>query len=189
MASPRDLILQLAQRYRLDPAAVLAVARGEGGLGWGKVGDGGHAFGPFQLNDAGGVITGRPGDHAAFANSPAGLEFAMRKMAESGAAGLTGEAAVNKIIRQFERPRDPDSSVRNAVGRLEQNLGGAPAPVAASSPAPTVAPDGRREFATSLLGATRAGGGLDTRALLNAVLARRAATSTQIGRASCRERV
>ena len=114
----RDLITKLAQKYRLDPAAVMAVALGEGGLDWGAVGDGGHAFGPFQLNNAGGVITNRPGDHAAFANSPAGLEFAMRRMAESGAAGLTGSDAINSIIRRFERPADPDSSVRNALARL-----------------------------------------------------------------------
>ena len=114
----RDLILRFAKKYRLDPNAVFAVARGEGGLDWGAVGDGGHAFGPFQLNDAGGVITGRPGDHAAFANSPAGLDFALRKMAEAGAAGLTGPAAVEAIIRRFERPADPDSSVRNALARL-----------------------------------------------------------------------
>src|SRR3990167_3952744 len=116
--SVRDLIFRLAKKYRLDPNAVMAVARGEGGLDWGAVGDGGHAFGPFQLNDAGGVITGRPGDHAAFANSPAGLDFALRKMAEAGAAGLTGPAAVEVIIRRFERPADPDSSVRNALARL-----------------------------------------------------------------------
>src|SRR3990167_1132873 len=114
----RDLILRLAKKYRLDPNAVFAVSRGEGGLDWGAVGDGGHAFGPFQLNDAGGVITNRPGDHAAFANSPAGLDFALRKMAEAGAAGLTGPAAVEAIIRRFERPADPDSSVRNALARL-----------------------------------------------------------------------
>src|SRR3990167_6508430 len=45
----RDLILRLAKKYRLDPNAVFAVARGEGGLDWGAVGDGGHSFGPFHF--------------------------------------------------------------------------------------------------------------------------------------------
>jgi hypothetical protein len=39
-------------------------------------------------------------------------------MAEAGAAGLKGEAAVRAIVTRFERPADPDTSVANAIGRL-----------------------------------------------------------------------
>ena len=115
--SVRDLILRFAKKYRLDPAAVMAVARGEGGLGWGAVGDSGTSFGPFQLHRGGALPAGEGPE---FANSPAGIEYALRKMAESGAAGLTGAEAINAIIRRFERPADPDSSVRNALARLGQ---------------------------------------------------------------------
>lgn len=137
------LIDRLAPKYGLDPAAVKAVALGEGGLRWGAVGDGGHAFGPFQLNNAGGVITGRPGNHAAFANSPAGLEFALRLMGRS-AAGLRGGSAVEAIIRKFERPADPDTSVRNALARLgsvpKMARGSLPAPSGGAAAAPALTP-------------------------------------------------
>ncbi len=120
MASVAPLIISLAKKYGLDPNAVLAVARGEGGLSYGAVGDGGHAFGPFQMNDAGGVLTGRFGSsqaRARYANSPAGLSEALRAM--SGVArGLSGPAAVRAIISRYERPADPQTSIRNALGRL-----------------------------------------------------------------------
>ena len=48
-------IASRAAVFGLDPDAVMRVAAGEG-LG-GGIGDAGHAFGPFQLNNAGGVIT------------------------------------------------------------------------------------------------------------------------------------
>ncbi|MBM3677579.1 MAG: urocanate hydratase [Actinobacteria bacterium] len=38
-------------------------------------------------------------------------------MSSYGAAGLTGHRAVETIIRKFERPADPDKSVRNAIAR------------------------------------------------------------------------
>ena len=92
MPSVRDLILQFAQRYRLDPAAVMAVARGEGGLDWGAVGDQGSSYGPFQLHRGGALPAGKGPE---FANSPAGIEYALRKMAESGAVGRpTGRAVL-----------------------------------------------------------------------------------------------
>lgn len=107
-----NLIVQGARARGLDPNAVLAVARQEG-LG-GGVGDGGHAFGPFQLNDAGGVLTGRPGNHRAFAESPQGINWALDRIA-GVARGKRGAAAVNAIVRQFERPRDPNGEVTRAL--------------------------------------------------------------------------
>lgn len=49
--------------------------------------------------------------------SPQGIRYALRQMQKAGASGLTGNAAIEKIIREFERPADPDSSVRNAIAR------------------------------------------------------------------------
>lgn len=144
-------IVQIANRHGLDPAAVLAVAAGEGGIRYGAVGDNGTSFGPFQLH-VGGAL---PADKdAAWANSPEGLDYAIRKMAEVGARGLTGAPAIDTIVRKFERPYDPDSSVRNAVGRYSQYANGAAPgvlPQGGSSVAPgrSVAPGGLAQAAAA----------------------------------------
>jgi hypothetical protein len=59
----------------------------------------------------------------AWAWSPAGIRYALSKMASSGARGLQGRQAVETIIRRFERPADPDTSVRNAIARLASSGG------------------------------------------------------------------
>jgi len=104
--SVRSLITQEAQRAGLDPRAVIAVA-GQEGLG-GGVGDQGTSFGPFQLHWGGAMparYRGNRAASAAFASSPAGIRYAVRQM--GAARGLTGRAAVNAIVRGFERPADP----------------------------------------------------------------------------------
>ena len=113
-SSARPWIVRYARKYGVDPRAALSVALGEGGLSWGSVGDQGTSFGPFQLHVGGALPAGRG---SAWANSPAGIEYAIRSMAQSGARGLTGSAAINSIVRRFERPADPDASVHNALGR------------------------------------------------------------------------
>jgi hypothetical protein len=85
------------------------------GLG-GGVGDGGHAFGPFQMNDAGGVLTGKyptPEAARAYAESPQGIEDAIKQIA-GVAKGLRGQAAINAIVTQFERPADPNKEIAGA---------------------------------------------------------------------------
>ena len=141
-----SLIRQLAPKYKLDPRALLAVASAEGLSG--GVGDSGHAFGPFQLNDAGGVITGRPGDHRAFAESPAGIEWALQQIA-SVAGGEVGKQAVNSIVRRFERPADPDSEVSRALGAYGSFGGGTvepPTPTVSPAPAPEGQPTSQPEM-------------------------------------------
>lgn len=115
------LIETYSRKFRLDPAAVRAVALGEGGLSYGAVGDNGTSFGPFQLH-VGGALP--KGEDASFANSETGIEYAMRKMSEAGAQGLTGPEAIEMIIRKFERPLDPDTSVRNALARYQEMING-----------------------------------------------------------------
>lgn len=179
------LIRELAARYGIDPAAAIAVARGEGGLvnRADDVGDlaGGGSYGPFQLYAQGELpreFRGNPQAADAWAWSPAGIEYALRRMAETGARGLRGPKAVETIIRQFERPRDPDKSVALALERL----GGSPLPLEGQAGAsidvrtPAQArPDGRREFASALLANLAGGGRLDTDQLTSALVARRAA--------------
>jgi hypothetical protein len=113
----KRLIISRAKKYGIDPVAALAVAQGEGGIRWGAVGDQGTSHGPFQLR-VGGANPYKGARAKQFANSPAGIDYAIRKMAESGAKGLRGAQAVDAIVRKFERPADPDTSVANAVARL-----------------------------------------------------------------------
>lgn len=120
MPSVEQLIRKYARKHGIDPRAAIAVAMGEGGLRRGGVGDQGTSFGPFQLHVGGALPRGRG---ASWANSPAGIEYAIRQMAKH-ARGKQGQAAINAIIRQFERPADPDTSVRNAIARYGGIHGG-----------------------------------------------------------------
>lgn len=113
---PAFYVRRIAPAFDLDVGAVLAVMRGEGGNRWGAIGDAGTSHGPFQLRRGGALPANRS---PAWANSPAGIKYALRTMANAGARGLTGKAAINSIVRDFERPADPDSSVRNAVARYQ----------------------------------------------------------------------
>jgi cell wall-associated NlpC family hydrolase len=116
-----QLIRRYAKKHGIDPRAAIAVAMGEGGLRYGAVGDQGTSYGPFQLHVGGALPQGRG---PRWANSPAGIEYAIRKMAEAGARGLQGQAAINAIVRQFERPANPDASVQAALARYGQVAGG-----------------------------------------------------------------
>lgn len=113
-AQTTSYITQRAQQYGLDPAAVLAVASQEG-LG-GGIGDSGTSFGPWQLHQGGALPASIDLASAhQWAWSPEGIDYALRKMA-SVAKGLRGQAAIDAIVRRFERPADPDSEVAGAIG-------------------------------------------------------------------------
>lgn len=118
MPSVSKLIQRYSRRFGVNPYAVMAVAMTEGGLRWGAVGDQGTSFGPFQLH-IGGALPRRywdnPAAGAGFANSPQGIRYAIRQMANSGASGLRGRAAIKAIVRNFERPADPDASIARAL--------------------------------------------------------------------------
>lgn len=132
MAQPnyhQILAQELAKYPQLDPRAVFAVA-GQEGLG-GGIGDGGHAYGPFQLNNAGGVITGsHPGvnDPATqqWAWSPAGIDFALHQIAQV-AGGMKGQGAVSNIVSRFERP----ANIPGEISRASAAYGGITAPLQA----------------------------------------------------------
>lgn len=107
-----------ARALGLDPDAVLRVGSAEGLSG--GIGDGGHAFGPWQLNNAGGVITGKfPGQTPEQINewawSPQGVDYALGGI-DRVAHGLTGPAAVSAIVNRFERPADPQGEIARALG-------------------------------------------------------------------------
>jgi hypothetical protein len=92
----------------------------EGGGRFGAVGDGGTSYGPFQLH-VGGALP--PGKNAAWANSPAGVLYAMQHMA-TVAAGLRGARAISQIVRRFERPAQPAPEIQGAIARYGSIHGG-----------------------------------------------------------------
>jgi hypothetical protein len=132
MSSVAPIITQLALKRGLDPRAVLAVARGEGGLvnRPNDVGDlaGGGSYGPFQLYTKGALpaqYRGRPQAADRFAWSPQGINYALGRMQAVGASGLRGADAVRRIITKFERPYDPQKSIAAALARLSEPGGSA----------------------------------------------------------------
>lgn len=149
MPDPIVNIIRGSRKRNLDPAAVLAVADQEGLSG--RIGDNGHAYGPFQLNNAGGVITGtRPGVNSqaiqTWAQSPAGIGFALDRIARV-AAGKRGRDAVAAIVSQFERPADIPGEIARAQAGLSKfgaispvKVGGAPASSSLAAP-PQPSPD------------------------------------------------
>jgi cell wall-associated NlpC family hydrolase len=105
----RQMIISEGKKRGIDPAALLAIAHAEGGFDPAIVGDGGHSFGPFQLNDAGGVmpdniaIQGKAYEEQ-WANSLEGIAWAVEHV-HGPASGLLGEEAII-IMVQNERPKD-----------------------------------------------------------------------------------
>lgn len=93
-------IISASRKYHVDPWVALAIAHGEGGFNYGEVGDNGTSFGPFQLHEGGALPAGR---NAAWANSPAGIDYAVRGIA-SVLGGSSGTAAIAAGVTNFERP-------------------------------------------------------------------------------------
>lgn len=146
----RNYIYRRSRAYGLDPAAVLAVASVEGGFN-GAIGDQGTSFGPFQLHVGGALPHGR--GHA-WANSPAGIEYALRQIARV-ARGKSGRAAIEAIVRRFERPAAPGAEVEKAFGRYGKVGGGAAALTARPTYAAgglTAAPSNNPELMGQIVG-------------------------------------
>jgi murein DD-endopeptidase MepM/ murein hydrolase activator NlpD len=117
-AAKKRLIAQLARQRGLDPEAVLAVASVEGSF-QGAIGDGGTSFGPFQLHWGGAMPSQFRGNAKAsqqWANSRAGITYAVDQIAKV-ARGQQGKAAINSIVRRFERPAAPGAEVEKAFSR------------------------------------------------------------------------
>ena len=121
------LIAQMARARGLDPRAVLAIASVEGGFN-GSIGDHGTSFGPFQLHEGGALPRGRGN---AWANSKAGIGYALDAMVKDGIAGLQGQQAVSAISSKFERPANVSAEISKAMTRYGGNFGGSSAPLTA----------------------------------------------------------
>ena len=126
---------QAHPNQRIDPQAELAVAAQEGLSG--GIGDGGHAFGPNQLNNAGGVLTGKfrglnPSQINQWAWTPQGIDYALSGVAKA-AGGLSGAAAVRAIVQQFERPANPSGETARALQAYGLPVSGGTAPAGSSA--------------------------------------------------------
>lgn len=120
----RGWIVASSERYGVDPAAALAVWSQESPSL--RDGDNGTSFGPFQLHWGGAMprkYVGNTRASRAFANSPAGVDYAIRKMAESGAKGKKGKAAITAIVARFERPADIPGEIAGAWSNYGQMTG------------------------------------------------------------------
>jgi hypothetical protein len=166
-----QLLAQLTKYPTINPQAEIAVAKQEG-LG-GGIGDGGHAFGPNQMNNAGGVLTGKfagetPQQIQDWAWTPAGIDYALagiaKTLASSGAPqgsqqvpAIVGNLQLGGRYGGFERPLHEGPEIQNALAAY--GVGGTPAagtpavltptPTTPAAPAPTMTM-GTRQLASPL---------------------------------------
>src|SRR4051812_5590338 len=89
-----NAIKAAATKYGIDPQAMISVASVESGLNPKAVGDGGHAFGLFQFNNAGGVITGDPNPSKYLDPSYNALQAARHIATIKGIKGARGADAI-----------------------------------------------------------------------------------------------
>lgn len=135
-AAALALLNRLLATRGADTKAADAVFSMEGASG--KIGDNGHAFGPGQENDAGGVWTGKypgltPEQKNAVAWSSAGLADLANRVAEV-AAGKQGSSAINAIVTRFERPLNPGRELAGALAAYGKPGAATPKPIGGSTP-------------------------------------------------------
>lgn len=116
-----NYLRQLLVQEHVNPDAAMSVFSVEGASG--GIGDGGHAFGPGQFNNAGGVWTGRykglsPQQINAIAWSQQGLQELAQRVGRVAGGVKNPTKAVQQIVTQFERPADPKGEVAKALARL-----------------------------------------------------------------------
>lgn len=148
-----------ASQLGLDPEAVFAIDAHEG-IG-GGIGDGGHAFGPGQMNNAGGVLTGKfkgksPQQINEWAWSPAGMDYYLNGVA-GVARGLKGRAAIEAIASRYERPADIPAEISDALahygkmGAGSVGTNGSAGSVGASGASPNVGGSQTRQALAAML--------------------------------------
>ena len=120
-------IEQAAAAAGLDTKAVLAVAAHEGVSLPAEVGDNGTSFGPWQLHAGGALpkeIWQQGPDYAnAWANSAAGIDYALAGIRKAVGSQTSGAAAIRAIVYNFEKPKDPGSETVLAEQTYLQGAG------------------------------------------------------------------
>lgn len=127
--SALQVIAQACSDYGVDPRACVANAIKEGASG--KIGDGGDAYGPFQIHLTDGRLKqfdGKgPNDPKinAWAWSANGLQYAVRGMVNGrpSAKGLYGHAAVYAIVYGFEKPADKRAAYNARAAEYDTLVG------------------------------------------------------------------
>lgn len=109
-----------APKYGIDPDAAAAISNSTEWPGRSGAGDSGTSFGPFQLHVGGALPRGRG---RKWAESRAGVNYALRQMAAHGARGLRGPAAIQAISANFERPADVPHEVSQSTAWYRSHKG------------------------------------------------------------------
>jgi hypothetical protein len=130
------MIAASAKAHKVDPDVALALAQGEGGFdNPAPTGDGGTSYGPFQLHEGGALpaqFNGRPAEADRWANSPAGIDYAMNLIARA-VHGKRGAAAIAAGVNLFERPANPAPEIQRDTAFYNGLHGaGRGAPIAAA---------------------------------------------------------
>ncbi|MBA3841043.1 MAG: C40 family peptidase [Actinobacteria bacterium] len=133
---PLAAIKRAAAANGLDWRPLAAIAQHESGLNPAAIGDGGHAFGLFQNNNAGGTITGDPNPRR-FLNPNVSADYTAKALARLNLSGLTPEQQIHEIVYRYERPADKPAEERAALGYYRTRYAGLPGQVApAGQPLP-----------------------------------------------------
>lgn len=109
--------------HDIDPLASFANAMAEG-IG-GGIGDGGEAFGPWQIHLEDGRMAQFDNQDTyspivqAWAWTENGIEYATRSMVAGGARGKHGHEAVYDIVYGFERPRDEAGAYKTRANNYD----------------------------------------------------------------------
>jgi cell wall-associated NlpC family hydrolase len=112
-----------------------AVAHFESGLNPTALGDGGHAFGLFQNNNAGGTITNDPNPKRFF-DPNVSAQYAARAVKGLNIQGLSPAQQVAEIVNRYERPQKPQPEIAGAQQYLATLGGQQSAAPAATGTAP-----------------------------------------------------
>jgi TP901 family phage tail tape measure protein len=111
-------IVDAANKYNLDPAAMIAIAEYESGLDPRKIGDHGCSIGLFQLNRCTGVGIGH--SVAELMDPRKNAMIAAAAYAGKGISGKRGRKAIHEMVYEVQRPKDKPREEAAALAGYEK---------------------------------------------------------------------
>lgn len=126
-----------AAAHNVDWRVMAALSHHESNLGASTYGDNGHAIGPFQLNNAGGVLTGTtPQEFKSYANADKNADYAATALAKLGITRGSGtvQSQIAQGVNRFERPANKGAEIADATQWYNSTLAGSN-PGAVTTPA------------------------------------------------------
>lgn len=148
MADKWAPLKRAAAENGLDWRVLAAITHPESGGNPGAIGDGGHAYGWFQLNNAGGTITGDPNPRS-YLDPYKNASFAARAIAQLGIGKLPPNRQIAEIVKRFERPAAPTPEIASAQQWYAQTFGGKPGSTTSPLPATTGTPQTSPDLGTA----------------------------------------